>query len=402
MANSLPPIIPANLAQTGQLPDIQELVSLPDGEYTVTVDYSVTFQAEFVEVLVPVESPEDELVGIVQLTQDLTTADNRIQQLRLFLLGTLAAELLLGVLLALLFALNLERYLRRVTTAIYGIASGREWKTLPEEGPTEIRLLLRSFNTLIERLRMLEETRHRLLANLVHEVSRPIGALQSAIHALLHGADREPELRRELLEGMEAEVERLHPLLENLARLHDQVLGTLELDCQPTDLNEWLPQTVGHWREAAHAEGLHWQLDLAPHLPIVSIDRHRLAQVLGNLVSNAIKYTPSGGISISAGVESEGLWIRVSDTGLGIRPEEQKQIFDPFYRSHPGRRFPQGMGLGLTIAHDLTAAHGGRLEVESRPKEGSQFTIWLPNESIVSAPGSSSSEKSARLKLKSS
>ena len=145
----------------------------------------------------------------------------------------------------------LERSLRRITMAIYSVASGREWKTLPERGPEEIRLLLQAFNTLIERLRMLEDARRMLLANLVHEVSRPIGALQSAIQALLSGADRETKLRRELLEGMEAEVERLHPLLDNLAQLHDRVLGTLELNYQPTDLDEWLPRTVGPWREAA-------------------------------------------------------------------------------------------------------------------------------------------------------
>jgi signal transduction histidine kinase len=104
-----------------------------------------------------------------------------------------------------------------------------------------------------------------------------------------------------------------------------------------------------------------------------------LAQALGNLLSNAIKYTPSGGVvSISAGVKDAGVWIQVSDTGPGISPAEQAKIFTSFYRGQTTGRFPQGMGLGLTIAHDLVAAHQGRLEVESDLGQGSRFTIWLP------------------------
>ena len=96
-------------------------------------------------------------------------------------------------------------------------------------------------------------------------------------------------------------------------------------------------------------------------------------------MSNAVKYTPAGGeVAISAGVEDANVWIRVRDTGIGIPSEEQARIFEPFYRGTTGRRFPQGMGLGLSIARDLLAAHGGRIEVESTPGVGSTFTLWLP------------------------
>jgi signal transduction histidine kinase len=106
-----------------------------------------------------------------------------------------------------------------------------------------------------------------------------------------------------------------------------------------------------------------------------------LAQVIGNLLSNAIKYTPPGGtISVEVGLEDETFWLRIGDTGPGITEEEQQRIFEPFYRSRRDRRFPQGMGLGLTIAQDLIVAHGGRLEVDSQSGQGSRFTIWLPQE----------------------
>jgi len=174
-------------------------------------------------------------------------------------------------------------------------------------------------------------------------------------------------------------VQRLDRLLDDLAELHDRVLGPLELDRQPLALGQWLPPVLATWREAALQKGLSWQLAIDPALPTVSADGDRLAQAVGNLLSNAVKYTPPGGrLCVEAGSDPGWAWLRVSDSGPGIPPEEQERIFDPFYRNPHGRRFPQGMGLGLTIARDLVAAHGGRLEVASGPGQGSCFTIHLP------------------------
>jgi signal transduction histidine kinase len=279
----------------------------------------------------------------------------------------------------LVLALNLERPLQDVTRAACQLSSGEQLAPLPERGPIEIQNLLHSMNVLVQRLLSLEQARRHLLSNLVHELGRPLGALRSATQALLGRSGEDTTLRRELLEGMSAEMDHLGRLLDDLAGLHDQVLGTLELNRQPTQLSEWLARTEPPWRESAQAKGLAWYASIAPDLPTLHVDPDRLAQVLGNLLSNAIKYTPKGGtVSLTAGVAGEEAWIRVADTGPGISPEEQARIFAPFYRSQPGRRFPQGMGLGLNIAYTLVAAHGGRLELESSPGHGSRFTIRLP------------------------
>ncbi len=366
-------------ALVGQPQEVANLTTVLAGQQNVQITYTYNLQADIVEVLVPVAGPNQEVLGVVRFSQALADVYDRFLSLRYIIAGVLGGTLVLALVVGWFLALNLERPIGQVTRAIDNIARGREWQTIPERGPHETRLLAQTFNTLIERLRMLEEARRRLLANLVHEVGRPIGALQAAIHALLAGNDRDPDLRRELLEGMQDEVRRLHPLLDNLTKLHDRVLGTLELNPQPTKLSDLLGRTIGPWREAAHAKGLHWQADIPLSLPIVDIDSERLAQVLGNLLSNAVKYTPAEGkVSVSAGVKDEAIWIQVSDTGPGLSEEEQARIFEPFYRSQSGRRFPQGMGLGLTIAQDLVVAHNGRLEVDSRPGEGSQFTVWLP------------------------
>jgi signal transduction histidine kinase len=355
---------PMPSGQLDQAVDMPYLAGALAGEQQVHVTYTQNIHAEIVRVLVPVVGPGQNVVGVVRMIGIV-----------------LGVGMVLAAVVGLLLALNLGRSLRQVTEAIYGVASGREWKALPEQDPEEIRLLLRAFNTLIERLRVLEESRRRLLANLVHELGRPIGALQSALQALLSGADQDPELRQELLTGMDAQVQRLRPLLDSLTDLHSQVLGTLELNRTPTALGEWLPRTVMPWRQAAHDQGLHWRSDIPDDLPTVEIDPDRMAQVLGNLLSNAVKYTPEGTISVEAAAREGHVAIVVGDSGIGIAPSEQEQIFEPFYRSQRDKRFPQGMGLGLSIARDLVLAHGGRLQVNSAPGEGSRFTILLPSNS---------------------
>jgi two-component system sensor histidine kinase BaeS len=246
-------------------------------------------------------------------------------------------------------------------------------------GAEETRRLSRAVNVLFERLRGLEAARKRLLANLIHEIGRPLGALRMGIEALSHGANRDPQFYDELLAGMDQETARLQRLLADLSHLHEQALGVLELDREPLDLVTWLPGMLAPWEQAALQKRLHWIVDLPETLPVIQADPVRLGQVIGNLVSNAIKFTTIGGtIIIEAGEDGQQVWVRISDTGPGIPAAQQEKMFEPFVRGGQGRRFPQGMGLGLSIARELAEAHGGRLELKSEAGLGSRFTVWLP------------------------
>jgi two-component system sensor histidine kinase BaeS len=370
---------PDDARDVGQRLELVGWATVLSGKPSASTLYSQHLHKEVVDVLVPVVGPDQQMLGVLRMSHRLGSVYERFLRLRYLILGVLAGGLFLGAALGWLLALNLELPLKRVTQAVHGLIGGETLGSLPEQGPAEIRLLLRSVNSLVMRLRNLEQARRQLLANLVHELGRPLGALRSALEALLRGADEDASLRRELLTGMEEEVDRLRRLLNDLAGFYDQVLGTLELDLRPTDLGAWLARMLSPWREAAQAKGLRWQVEVSTALPTVTIDPDRLGQALGNLLSNAVKYTPTGGtISVRAGVQAPAAWIQVADTGPGIAPEELDRIFTPLYRGQAGRRFPQGMGLGLSIARDLAIAHGGRLEAESTPGAGSAFTLWLP------------------------
>ncbi len=370
---------PSDDSLTGQYVDLPETPAALAGQLTVRTAYAEQNVPNAADVLVPLIGIDGRVVGIVRIIYDQAGVFDQFLRVRVLVFGILAVGLIASGLIGWRLSVTLATPLRQVTDAVYRLASGERLDPMPEQGPRETRLLARAVNGLVQHLRSLEEARRQLLANLVHELGRPLGALQAAVRALAEGADDDPGLRQELLAGVEGELRRLNRLLDDLAGLHDQVLGTMELGRRPVDLSDWLPIALAPWQAAATAKNLSWQASVPAGLPTISADPDRLGQALGNLLSNAVKYTPAGGaVTVAAEANSTEACITVSDTGPGISADDQSRIFDPFYRGRQGIRFPQGLGLGLTIAYDLVAAHGGQLEMTSTPGRGSRFTIHLP------------------------
>lgn len=330
------------------------------------------------EVFAPVYDLTGEMIGIIRMTTRVVTVSDEVYQLRYLLGAVLVVGVLAGIGLGSYLAFSISRPIERVTRSIRTLADGNWQAYVEEQGPDETRTLAQAVNVLVARLNSLEQARRQLLANLVHELGRPLGAIRSAIQALLKGADRDPQLASDLLTGMESETARLQRLLDDLSGLYDQVLGKLELNRSPVQLNKWLAGTLSPWEAAAQQKGLRWEAKIQPDLPVIVLDPDRMAQAIGNLLSNAIKFTPAGGqVSISVDLQGGQLLVEVTDTGPGIPLDEQMKIFQPFYRGAHGRRIVQGMGLGLSIARDIVTAHGGDIEVESTPGTGNRFTLRM-------------------------
>jgi len=356
-----------------------DVVEALEGDVAVRTGYSQHLASEIADVLAPVIGPDGNILGIVRLSHQLTHIRHLFQRLRFFVFGVLAIGLMLGAAVGLMLAAQLGQPVRSVTRAVYELASDQRSASLPETGPEEMAMLSHAVNILAERRRSVEQTNRLLISSLVHELGRPLGACNAAIEALGDGAYEDAATRQQLLDGMQAEVQGLGRLLDDLSQLHDRAAGKLELQRRSVDLKEWLRPTLGPWRESAKAQGVGWQASIDADLPMLEIDPDRLSQALGNILSNAIKYTPAGGeIAVSTGVDPSGVWIRVSDTGSGIAPEDLAHIFTPFYRGQQTGSKQSGMGLGLAITHDLVTAHGGHIDVESTSGAGSHFRLWLP------------------------
>ena len=355
----------------------EDLARAAAGEIKVTTNYGLA--GVRMGVWVPVRNVNGQMAGIVELSEALQGISSLFGHLRQLVVAALVGELIGGAVLGLLLAARLARPINRTAGALIDLAEDKQFRPLLPEGPEEIRQAAAAVNALANRLRLLEETRRRSLANIVHELGRPLGGIRAAAHTLRQAPGADPAVREELLGGIEGQIERMEPLLDDLAQLHDQLDRRVVLNLQSVSVGDWLSSVLVTWRAAATEKGLRWEASIDQDLPEVRLDPTRMAQAVGNLLGNAVKYTPPGGtVTLQVGSEKHELSIRVSDTGPGIAPEDQAHVFEPFYRSDRGRRFPEGLGLGLTIARDVVEAHHGRLELESALGKGSCFTIQVP------------------------
>jgi two-component system, OmpR family, phosphate regulon sensor histidine kinase PhoR len=232
----------------------------------------------------------------------------------------------------------------------------------------------------ITALRQLEQVRTEFVANVSHELRTPLTAIQGYLETLLGGAMEDPAHARRFLEVVFRHTERLGRLLNDLTDLSNIELGRVALNRGPVPLAEVVEGTLDIIRAKADAGGVRLETRLPPDLPAVQADRDRLAQILINLVDNAVKYTPRGGEVAVEAAAGEGLVeVAVVDTGVGIPPADLPRITERFYRVDKARsRELGGTGLGLAIVKHLVAAHGGTLVIESRPGEGTRVRVTLP------------------------
>jgi two-component system sensor histidine kinase BaeS len=253
------------------------------------------------------------------------------------------------------------------------VADGDYAARVRERGPQEMRALVRAFNAMAERLGRQEEQRRRLLTDVSHELRTPLAVLQGNIEGMLDGVYPRDNARLSVVLD-EARV--LIRLTEDLRTLALAESLALRLARTPTHVSDLAQDAVTSFRAQAETAGVTLLLAAQPGLPSADVDPERMRQVLNNLLSNAIRYTPPGGtVSVRCAAEDGGrVVLSVIDTGKGIPAEDLPHIFDRFHKSRDSR----GTGLGLAIARSLVQAHGGEIAVQSAPGEGTTIRVTLP------------------------
>lgn len=277
-------------------------------------------------------------------------------------------------------ARRLRRPLTDLGAAASRISEGDYELHLEAADARELVSLADSFNTMAGRLAATEASRRRLLTDLAHEIRTPLASMEVCVESLEDGAiDPGPQAWQILSD----QLHRISRLADDLGAVSAAEEGRLDLSPTRVDLGGVVAGAVLAAREAYQRKGVTLRFaEDGPAVPAIA-DRARLQQVLGNLLSNALRHTPaSGRVDVELADEGPRVAVRITDTGDGIAAEHLPHLFERFYRVDTARdRSSGGTGVGLTISRAIARAHGGGLDASSPgPGRGSTFTLWLPTQ----------------------
>jgi two-component system, OmpR family, sensor histidine kinase BaeS len=287
----------------------------------------------------------------------------------------------LSLLLAVLLTYPLLKPVHNLRRAAEGMAQGDFSKRVPLAGDKEIATLGKAFNNMAENLQQAEANRKALTADIAHELRTPLAVQRAHLEAI---QDNVYPLDLESLEPILAQNVLLTRLVEDLRTLALAEAGQLSLDKKSVDLSSLAAEVVDLFTPAAGVSQISLSLTQPEEpLPVLELDPARIEQIISNLVSNAIRFTPPGGaISLTLSQGPGQVILTISDTGPGIPDHAMPYVFERFYRADVSRsREKGGSGLGLAIARKLAQAHGGELSASNRPEGGAVFTLRLPKES---------------------
>lgn len=294
---------------------------------------------------------------------------------RAIILSALAAGLL-ALLLGIALANTISRPVKELTSATRAVAAGELGRQVPVRTQDEIGELAESFNHMSADLARSNQVRRQMTADIAHDLRTPLSVILGYTEAL---ADGKLPGNAPTYQAMYDQALHLSRLVDDLRTLSLADAGQLSLLRRPVAPGSLLDQTAqAHEAQAAHRD-IALQVMYPADLPDVDVDPDRIVQVLGNLLSNALRYSPQGSTVRLAGEVRDGnVTLRVQDSGPGIPDEDLPHIFERFYRGDRARQDDGSSGLGLAIARSLSEAHGGRIEVESRSGQGTTFSVYLP------------------------
>jgi signal transduction histidine kinase len=268
-----------------------------------------------------------------------------------------------------------------VIDAVGRVADGDLTARVAERGPSDARSLARAFNAMTSRLEGSEEQRRKMLADVSHELRTPLSVVQGGLEAIVDGVRPADEAN---LAAILDETKVLSRLVEDLRTLSLAESGALALHREPTDIAALIRDVVASFAPQAEEAGIKLRFTDPLPLPSADVDPVRTREILTNLLANALRYTPRGGlVEVDAGVHDDGaIAVAIGDTGAGIPPEALGHVFERFYKSAESR----GAGLGLAIAKQLVEAHGGTISVSSVVGRGTDIEFTLPIEPPAATP----------------
>ena len=305
-----------------------------------------------------------------------TNEQDFLDQLQRTLLIAAVIAATLGIGVGVVISRTVSRPLSQLAQAARAFAAHHWDQRVQISGTEEVAEVSFAFNDMADSLQQADALRRNLMADVAHELRTPLTVLQGNLRAMLDGVY---PLERGEIATLYDETRLLNRLVDDLRELALAEAGQLKLNLQPIDLAALIGSTVTNFMPVAEERGLTLEAKIDQAIA-VHADPDRVAQVLRNLIANALWHTPpQGHITVEAQPIDQGVHVSVTDTGEGITPEEMRHVFDRFYRSDKSRtRLSGGSGLGLAIAKSLIEAMGGQIGVDSELGKGSRFWFTLP------------------------
>jgi two-component system, OmpR family, sensor histidine kinase BaeS len=291
---------------------------------------------------------------------------------RCFILATLIAVLVAGA-VGYAATRTVLRPLRRIADVARAFAGGDHELRAESGGGGEVAGLAAAFNEMADRLQQLQVVRRTTVLNLAHELRTPLTNVRGYLEALIDGVVPPSGAT---FRSLQDEVMRLIGLSEDLLRLAQADAARRTLRLQPVDLRVSVREVIALFRVRLEAKPMTVQTAFDPVVGVVPADAEKIAQVLANLMENALQYSPPGGtVRLTVESDARGCRLTVANDGEGIAPEDLPFLFERFFRAEKSRsREHGGVGIGLAIVKELVEAHGGRVGAES---EGGQTRIWF-------------------------
>ena len=269
------------------------------------------------------------------------------------------------------------------------LAKGELKTRVPVSGRDEVSALASAFNQMAEQLqtadqkqRELDGLRRDLIAWVSHDLQTPLTSMRAVLEALSDGVVDEPEMVKRYLLTAQREVMSLSALIDDLFQMSQLDTGGFPLHRAPSSLSDLVSDTLESFSQLAKQQEITLEGQVESDVDTVFMDTQAIGRVFNNLISNALRHTPANGrVNVWVRRSNSGVDVTVSDTGEGIRAQDVPHIFERFYRGDASRsrqRGTSGAGLGLAIARGIVQAHGGTIEVQSKPGKGTQFTFHLP------------------------
>lgn len=324
---------------------------------------------------------DDQRIGTVLFGQGAPTLDPFEQRFLERTNRSLLVAAVGAVVIALVGGIFLVRHFTRplqdLTHAIHAMQQGQFGQAVPVRSQDELGNLTHAFNQMSTDLARANFLRRQMTADVAHDLRTPLTIISGHLEGLQDGTLKPTNQR---FEAMSREVTRLKRLVDDLRTLSLADAGELHLTYQAVDVGTLLHHVAASFQPLIDKEHLRLDIQVEPELPPLRADRERIGQVLGNLMSNAIRHTPAGGMILLSACQSTcGFEISVEDTGEGIPADKLPYIFERLYRANDARSQNHGeSGLGLAIVKSIIEAHGGKVSVRSRVGIGTTLTLELP------------------------